>query len=124
MRSLNLMYDAMIAARVPPEKALAVVQAFETELLDRLATKESLTQSEKQITLRLENVETKLGGQIELLGTSLKAEIGAVNTALQNAVTALMSRDESFSLRATIKLGAMLATVAALALGLAKFLFG
>jgi hypothetical protein len=35
-----------------------------------------------------------------------------------------MSRDENFSLRATIKLGAMLATVAALALGLAKILFG
>jgi hypothetical protein len=124
MRSLNLMYDAMIAARVPPEKALAVVQAFETELLDRLATKESLAQSEKQITLRVENAETKLGGQIELLGSSLKAEIGAVNTALQNAVTALMTRDENFSLRATIKLGAMLATVTALALGLAKILFG
>jgi hypothetical protein len=124
MRSLHLMYDALIGARVPPEKALAVVQAFEAELPDRLATKDALAQSEKLLASRLDAAEAKLGGQIELLGTSLKAEIGAVNTALQNAVTALMARDDSYSLRATIKLGAMLTTVAALALAIAKILFG
>jgi hypothetical protein len=39
MRSLNLMYDALLGAKVPPEKALSVVQAFEADLMEKLVTK-------------------------------------------------------------------------------------
>jgi hypothetical protein len=130
MRALNLMYDALIGAKVPPDKALAVVQAFEADLLETLVAKGELSHLEKLTQSRFEILETKLEAfasgvksHVELQSSGLKNELTALDSRLQNAVTALMTRDESFSDRSIIKVGGMLAGVVALALGIAKFLF-
>jgi hypothetical protein len=131
MRSLNLMYDALLGAKVPPEKALAVVQAFEADLMEKLVTKGELAQLEKLTHARFEHFETKLDAfsagiksHVELQAAGVKSELNSLDTRLQNAVTALMSRDESFSDKSLIKIAGGAATLLALALGFAKILFG
>lgn len=51
------LYDALVGANVPPDKAKAVVQALEKEMLSQLATKQDLQQLKAELkhdlTLRL-----------------------------------------------------------------------
>jgi hypothetical protein len=46
------LYQALIAINVPEEKATAVVQALETDLLNSLATKTDIAQLDIKLTLR------------------------------------------------------------------------
>ena len=47
------LYDALVSASVPPDKAKAVVQAMEMEMFDRLATKQDLQAMKQEMTLQL-----------------------------------------------------------------------
>ncbi len=51
------LYDALVGANIPAEKAKAVVQALEKEMLSQLATKQDLQQLKAELkhdlTLRL-----------------------------------------------------------------------
>ena len=55
------LYDALVSASVPPDKAKAVVQAMETEMFDRLATKQDLQSMKQEMTLQLT---LRMGGMI------------------------------------------------------------
>jgi hypothetical protein len=117
MKSSSMLYSALLDLKVPAERALAVVQAFESDLFEKLVTKES---HELSVQLLLERIDARM----KTLETSIKTSSDSLNASLQNSVTALMTRDENLNLRSTVKLGAMLATVAAISLTIAKFLFG
>jgi hypothetical protein len=55
------LYDALVSASVPPDKAKAVVQAMEKEMFDRLATKQDLQSMKQEMTLQLT---LRMGGMI------------------------------------------------------------
>ena len=55
------LYDALVGASVPPDKAKAVVQAMEKEMFDRLATKQDLQAMKQELALQLT---IRLGGMM------------------------------------------------------------
>ena len=55
------LYDALVGASVPPDKAKAVVQAMEKEMFDRLATKQDLQAMKQELALQLT---LRLGGMM------------------------------------------------------------
>ncbi|WP_338524298.1 DUF1640 domain-containing protein [Pseudomonas batumici] len=75
-------YDALTTANVPPDKAKAVVHAWEAEV-EKLASKADLKQ-----------VETHLTQSINALGTELRASIKDLQSAL---------REQGVELRAELK---------------------
>ena len=68
------LYDALVGANVPADKAKAVVQALESEMLRQLATKQDLqqlkTELKHELTVRMGLL---MAGAITLLFGMLKA---------------------------------------------------
>jgi len=68
------LYDALVSINVTHEKAHAVVQAMETEVFDRLATKQDLMALESRLTLALTvRIGTMLAAGIGLVLAGIKA---------------------------------------------------
>ena len=66
------LYDALVGANVPPDKAKAVVHAMEKEMTDTLATKQDLQmlrQDMQALELRLINTMTLRFGAMLVAGT-------------------------------------------------------
>ncbi len=55
------LYDALVSASVPPDKAKAVVQAMEKEMFSELATKQDLQNLKQELTLLLT---LRMGGML------------------------------------------------------------
>jgi hypothetical protein len=88
-----MLYEALVAAQVPSEKASAVVHALETDMLDNLATKADMSalkvdlaqleqRLEQRLDLRLAQSDLRLA-QLEhkltlRLGAMLAASVGAM----------------------------------------------
>ena len=67
-------YDALVSINVPHEKAHAAVQVLETEVFDRLATKQDLIALESRLTLALTvRVGAMLAASIGLVLAAIKA---------------------------------------------------
>lgn len=53
MKTELALYQALISINVPEQKANAVIEALEADMLSRLATKADLHQMEIKLTLRM-----------------------------------------------------------------------
>ena len=103
MSYLYSLYDALVSINVPSDKARAVVDAMERDMLTQLASKSDL-----------ENLRVAVKADIENLRVAVKAEIAAVNAnidAMGARIDALRQefRLEQELLRSsmTIRLGSM-----------------
>ena len=68
------LYDALVGANVPPDKAKAVVHAMEKEMTDTLATKQDLQmlrQDMQALELRLINTMTLRFGAMLVAGMTV-----------------------------------------------------
>jgi hypothetical protein len=74
--SLSL-YDALVAANVPPDKARSVVAAMEKDMSEKLATKTDIEILKKEIVNTAQGVVLRLGSAmvvgLSLLFAALKA---------------------------------------------------
>ena len=80
MENLYSLYDALLSINVPAEKARAVVNAMERDMLSKLATKTDLQlmRAEMQTALARQTVSLLLGA-----GSLSVAVIGALYTLLK-----------------------------------------
>jgi hypothetical protein len=94
------LYDALVSINVPDDKARAVIDALEREMMDTLATKADLAAVRSEM-----NGEFKLVRQeISAMGNSLSKDLQIQMAALQNSLT--------------IRLGLMMAGIIAAATAL------
>ena len=91
------LYDALVSASVPPDKAKAVVQTMETEMVERLATKQDLQGVKQDLTLQMQ---------------ALKQEFSLQMHALR----------QELALQLTLRMGAMLVAGITIVVGLLKLL--
>ncbi len=85
MRAFGItLYDALIGANFPPDKAKPVVQAMEREMFERLATRQDLQALQSTIAQQLLALESRLKHDLTVrLGTLLAASIGLIVTLLK-----------------------------------------
>jgi hypothetical protein len=76
------LYDALVSINVPTEKAKAVIDALEREMMDKIATKADLEHA-RQITAKdIEAVSLSVGHARDVLAQSFKAEISGLGNEL------------------------------------------
>ena len=78
--SMNL-YDALTSISVPPNKAKAVVNAWESDM-EKFATKSDLFRTETQLQASI----TELGSEVRSLGTELRALINEQGVELRASI--------------------------------------
>ncbi|WP_248799295.1 hypothetical protein [Pseudomonas sp. MWU13-2105] len=94
-RSMAL-YNALSDISVPPEKAKAVVEAWEAEVRN-IATKSDLVRAEKQLIQKTVDLGRELRGSTQEISDTVKTHGGQINTLSQAIVT------QGIELRAEIK---------------------
>jgi|SRR5690606_42074464 len=89
------MYDALVSINVPDEKAKAVIDALEREMMDKLATKADVAHLQELLVRDLQMLRTDTGRGLEALRTDMGHGLGAVRADMGlglGAVGAAMRR--------------------------------
>lgn len=85
------MYDALVAANVPTDKAKAVVDAWETDV-DKLATRSDLQQAETRLTGSISELRSEFHTEMKVLRWQLGAIFVCVVAPLLKMGFDLLSR--------------------------------
>jgi hypothetical protein len=72
------MYDALVSINVPTEKAKAVIDAMEREMMDKVATKTDLDHFMKMTKSDLEHVRELLSKDIQNLSNAMTVKLGTM----------------------------------------------
>lgn len=80
MKTELALYQALISINVPEQKANAVIEALETDMLSRLATKADLTALSAEFKSEISQLEVKLTIR---MGVMLSAAVGVMITAMK-----------------------------------------
>jgi len=87
MKTELALYQALISINVPEQKANAVIDALETEMLSRLATKADLTAATAELKTEIAHLDTRiaqLDSRITIrMGFMLSAAVGVVIASLK-----------------------------------------
>ena len=81
MDHLYSLYDALVSINVPNDRARAVVDAMERDLMDRLATKSDLQHLRELLTKDMGAMEARLDHKLDVLGSKLTLQLGAMFVA-------------------------------------------
>jgi len=101
--SMNL-YDALTAISVPPNKAKAVVNAWESDM-EKFATKSDLLRTETHLQASITELGSELRGTITELSSELRGMIKDQSVEIRSLSTELrtMIQEQGAELRASIK---------------------
>ncbi len=77
MPSLHALYDALVSINVPTQKALAVVESMERDMLSQLATKSDVEHAQLLMRSDFEGVRKEMKAEIDGLRNATRAEIDA-----------------------------------------------
>ncbi|MGY2147761.1 MULTISPECIES: hypothetical protein [Pseudomonas] len=80
MKTELALYQALISINVPEQKANAVIEALETDMLSRLATKADLTALTAELKTEISQLEVKLTIR---MGVMLSATTGVLIAAMK-----------------------------------------
>ena len=80
MKTELALYQALISINVPEQKANAVIEALETDMLSRLATKADLTAPAAEFKSEISQLEVKLTIR---MGVMLSAAVGVMIAAMK-----------------------------------------
>ncbi|NWN48973.1 hypothetical protein HT121_15815 [Pseudomonas sp. MAFF 301514] len=80
MKTELALYQALISINVPEQKATAVIEALETDMLSRLATKADLTALTAELKTEISQLEVKLTIR---MGVMLSATTGVLIAAMK-----------------------------------------
>ena len=86
------LYDALVSIKIPDEKAKAVIDAMEREMMDKLATKADLEHFRAATKADFEHLRITTRGDIEHLRELLSRDIVAVNERIANQTHAITLR--------------------------------
>jgi hypothetical protein len=86
MDHLYSLYDALISINIPNEKARAVVDAMERDMLNQLATKADLQLLSKD----MQALEARLRHEMDLLGSRLTMRLGGLMILLMGLMYTLL----------------------------------
>ena len=103
-------------------QARVLVATFAEGIGESLATKEDLANTETALRTDLENVDTALRSEIGTLRKDLENTETALRKDLENTETAMLGRMRELEQRMTVRLGAMIAAAAGIAVALIKLL--
>ncbi len=99
MSYLYSLYDALVSINVPSDKARAVVDAMERDMLTQLASKSDLENLRvafkadvAAVKVDVENVRLSLKADVENLRVSLKADIENLRLAVKSDIDAMGAR--------------------------------
>ena len=99
MSYLYSLYDALVSINVPSDKARAVVDARERDMLTQLASKSDLENLRvafkadvAAVKVDVENVRLSLKADVENLRVSLKADIENLRLAVKSDIDAMGAR--------------------------------
>jgi hypothetical protein len=111
------LYDALVSINVPDEKAKAVIDAMEREMMDKLATKADLSHStellsrdirlvEERLSDRMITLDERLSNRMDVLGKKVADDFQAFESRL-----AIHLKSELGELKhaMTLRLGGMIA---------------
>ena len=119
MSYLYSLYDALVSINVPSDKARAVVDAMERDMLTQLASKSDLENLRVAAKTDVENLRLAVKADVENLRLAVKADIENLRLAVKSDIDAMGVRVDALRrelrleqevLRSsmTIRLGSML----------------
>jgi hypothetical protein len=105
------LYDALVSIKVPDEKAKAVIDALEREMMDKLATKADITHAREVLSRDLQAVQVATSNDLKHSHEGISRDVRALQIASNADLTHLresISKDlRNLSNRMTIKLGSI-----------------
>jgi hypothetical protein len=84
------LYDALVSIKVPDEKAKAVIDAMEREMMDKLATKADLASVRELVSKDLEMLRFSMDHKFEQLESRLTIRLGAISAVLMGLLFGLL----------------------------------
>lgn len=87
MKTELALYQALISINVPEEKANAVIEALEADMLSRLATKTDLTAATAEVKIEIAQFDAKIAefdSRLTIrMGLMLSASVGVLITSMK-----------------------------------------
>ena len=75
------MYDALVSINVPTEKAKAVIDAMEREMMDKVATKVDLEHAQQILSRDMQALRVDIDHKLEKLESKLVIRLGQMMAA-------------------------------------------
>ena len=107
------LHDALVSIKVPDDKAKAVIDALERELMDRVATKADLAHLRETLSRDIASLARDVAGIKDTLSKDLENRIQMVRSEMDH-------RFERLESRLTLKLGTIAGAWSAILFGLLK----
>ena len=84
------LYDALVSINVPDEKAKAVIDAMEREMMDKIATKADLSHVREILSKDIDRLEDRVKSQLATLETRLTVRLGTIAVVLNGILFGLL----------------------------------
>jgi hypothetical protein len=97
MSYLYSLYDALVSISVPSDKARAVVESLERDMLTHLATKSDIDALRRETKADMDTLRTELRADMALVRQESKADISLLRHELGSGLSALR-KDMTISL--------------------------
>ena len=81
MSVVYTLYDALVSINVPDEKAKAVIDAMEREMMDKVATKVDLEHAQQILSRDMQALRVDINHKIEKLESKLVIRLGQMMAA-------------------------------------------
>ena len=85
------LYDALVSIHVPTEKARAVIDAMEREMMNKVATKSDLAHVQELLSRDIQAVGKDIQSVKEALGPQIKAAMAALENKMTARLTVIMA---------------------------------
>lgn len=112
MSYLYSLYDALVSINVPSDKARAVVDSMERDMLTQLASKSDLENLRLAVKADVDNLRSAVKADVDNLRLAVKADVDnlrlAVNADIENLRLSTKADMELLRASMTIRLGSML----------------
>jgi hypothetical protein len=83
-------YDALVSINVPDEKAKAVIDAMEREMMGKLATKADLAHVQELLSRDMLLLKSEMERRIDRLGSQLTTKLGSLAVVLTGILFGLL----------------------------------
>jgi hypothetical protein len=87
---VNWNYDALVSINVPDEKAKAVIDAMEREMMEKIATKADLAHVREILSKDIDRLEERVKSQLATLETRLTVRLGTIAVVLNGILFGLL----------------------------------
>ena len=121
MSYLYSLYDALVSINVPSDKARAVVDAMERDMLTHLASKSDVESFRSATKSDLENLRAGNKSDLENVRLAVKADVDAMGARVDALRQEFRLEQEVLRSSMTIRLGSMLVVGLSLLFAALKF---